>query len=702
MKTGVVSFGSVILLLMAITVIADEKLSAPVTADRSSQIVEYPSEFFQIYQPNTAMDMVRQIPGFLVDDGDITRGFAGAAGNILINGRRPSAKQDRPSAILSRVPASQVIQIEMIRGQVRGIDLRGQSAVVNVILHDDAPAAIRWETFLLYSSSGPLKPGLRASLSDRWRNIEYNLGIGIERNANGEDGPEYVYGSDGVLTEERYDYEKETGLTLAGLFMNISSWMGDTFFQLNGKFGLVNAPEVTDTTRIPLLGNPLSINIKDAQHNETYELGIDAERVLSSYLVGKAIMLYINKLSDVTTTQHNRDANGNLLLFRQADTISDATEAIVRLEFDWSGLQDHAIQLNLEGAYNLLDGSLFQTENVGAGAVIVEIPGANARVQEYRGDVLLKDTWSLGQFELDYGLGAEVSTISQSGDEELERSFFFLTPQGSLSYSSGQGDQSRLRFAREVAQLDFNDFVSTAVFEDDDLALGNPNLHPDTTWVAELSHERRFGGISVVKVTAFHHWITDVLDLLPLTSTFAVPGNIGDGNRWGIELESTVPLEWLRLRGSRLDVKLRWQDSSVVDPVTGQKRVLSANPGFSGPPNIRFREQNRYVFDIGYRQDFEAERVAWGWRVAQQAERPLFKVNEMQKYNEGTLINVFVETTRWLGLKIRLEGNNLLNYTETRDRTIYTGGRDLSPVSSRILRERVAGRRANLVISGNF
>ncbi len=216
------------------------------------QLVKYDVAFFERYQPNTALDIVKQVPGFQLDDGDVTRGFAASAGNVLINGRRPSAKQDRPSATLSRISASQVIGIELIRGQVQGLDMLGQQAVVNVLLRDDAPATIRWETFVLYSRSGPVKPGLKTSLSDRWKQIEYNIGIGIERNANGEFGDEVVLDGNGRIKETRYDDEEETGLTLTGLFINAASWAGQTFVQLNGKFGLANAPEIRYSSRTPL------------------------------------------------------------------------------------------------------------------------------------------------------------------------------------------------------------------------------------------------------------------------------------------------------------------------------------------------------------------------------------------------------------------------------------------------------------------
>jgi hypothetical protein len=670
-------------------------------AESPATVVDYPADYFERYKPNTALDMVQQVPGFQIDHGDANRGFAGAAGNLLINGRRPSAKQDRPSDILSRVPASQVIGIRVIRGQVRGVDLRGQTTVVDVMLADDAAAAVSWETYALYSTASPLRAGARASLSDRWNHVEYNVGIDLLRDGNGEYGNEYIYDSARTLIETREETQKETGFG-SGLFVNASTWLGETFLNLNGKFGLGNSPEIHDSVRTAVSGNPRNSNVKYSQHSETYELGLDAERRLADTLMGKLIVLYTDKLSDVTSTQTNTDHLGATDLFRQADTIAETTEAIARLELDWSGLSNHAIQLNVEGAYNLLDGSLSQIETTGGPVTVVDIPGGNSRVEEARGDFLLKDTWSHEKFEFDYGLGAEVSKITQSGDAELERSFFFLTPQVAVTWTPERGNLSRLRIAREVAQLDFNDFISTTLFEDDDLALGNPNLKPDRTWIAEVSHERRFSANRVIKITAFHHWITDVLDLLPLTASFEVPGNIGDGRRWGIIFENSLPLTALGLPGSRLDVNFVWQDSSVVDPVTGENRVLSAVAGFRGVPDIKFGQDSEYVLNVNYRQDFEAQRIAWGWRMAEQAVRPVFKVDEAERYNEGILASVFVETTRWLGLKIRLEGHNLFNYFEVRDRTTFTGERNLTPVDSYALRERIVGRRVNLVLTGNF
>ena len=52
----------------------------------------YEAAQFTRYNPQTALDMVRQIPGFSLDGGEDRRGFSGAVGNLLIDGVRPSTK----------------------------------------------------------------------------------------------------------------------------------------------------------------------------------------------------------------------------------------------------------------------------------------------------------------------------------------------------------------------------------------------------------------------------------------------------------------------------------------------------------------------------------------------------------------------------------------------------------------------------------
>ncbi|MGK0298386.1 MAG: hypothetical protein ACI9XC_002007 [Gammaproteobacteria bacterium] len=676
--------------------------------ETQAQVVEYSADFFDRYQPDTALDMVQQIPGFDLDDGAQSRGFGSAAGNILINGRRPSSKEDVPTAILSRIPARLVERIDLIRGQVRGVNLQGQTVVANIFLRDDEPASVRWDTAVRkHFDVDRLFMTGDISVSDRWQDIDYNIGLNFERNSNGESGIEDIFNGSNNLVEKRIDDSLERGHEGSGN-IRASTMLGETLFQINTDINISKGDRLQGSRRIPQLltsAASRSVSIRDENDNLQIELGADAERNIFRDVDGKIILLYFRRDQDSISTQDTVNASGKPLSARLANKKTVATEAIGRLELDWSGRIGHAIQLNLEGTFNALDGSLFQTVDSGTGPIEVDVLGANTRVEETRWDLLLKDTWTLGKFEFDYGLGMELSQISQSGDAENVRDFTFLKPHSILTYSPDQDVQTQIRVAREVSQLDFNDFVSATVFEDDDIARGNPDLRPETTWVTEISHERRFGELSVVQLTVFHHWISNVLDLLPLSSEFEAPGNIGKGRRWGAEFGSTLPLDWLGIVGSRLDISARWQDSTVVDPVTGDHRVLSGGKGFSGfsrTSNNAFRGDYEYALIFDFRQDFEQAKVAWGWVVRGRSHRTLFNVNELDVYDEGIESDAFIETTRWLNLKIRIIGENLTNARQQRNRTVFFGERDLSLVDFLEIEKDRDGRRVILQLSGSF
>lgn len=678
-----------------------EHITPPADDSAEGAVVNFPAEFFRRYQPNTALDMVNRVPGFTIDDGGDVRGFGGAAGNVLINDRRPSTKQDAPSAILSRISADQVERVDLIRVRVREIDLQGHPEVINVVLYDDAPAAIRWEAYVRYNFEQGATPFGSISVSDRWRDIEYNVGLDTRYSRFGDPGTIWRFDGNDVLTEIRLDDDHASGPDF-NFYTNASTWLGKNFVHLNTRINR----EFRDIFLESLLTpqgpgvEPSQQIIKTVRRNKRLEIGLDGERVLSSSFLGKAIVLYSLLDQDPSSSQTDLDSAGQQTRFQLEDEDAKQSELITRLEFDWAGFTDHAIQLDLERAFNVLENEQIFTDDTGGGPVVIDVPGGNVRVEEERWNFLVQDTWLLGNFSLDYGLGFERSTISQSGDANLERTFNFTKPRAILTYSPVRGRQTRFRLEREVSQLDFEDFVSATVFEDDDVALGNPDLHPDSTWIAELSHERRFGDVGVVKLTAFHHWIEDVLDLLPLTPTFEAPGNIGDGARWGLILETTIPLPESLLDNAQLGFNVRWQDSTVTDPVTGEDRRLSGAGGFRG--DVTFLDENEYAFDIDFRQDLEAQKVSWGLGFAWRGERVLYKANELDIFDEGIDLTGFIQTTRWWGIKISLEGQNLLNTIVDRDRTIHVAERTLTPVRRREHREGTGGARIFLRMSGTF
>jgi hypothetical protein len=96
----------------------------------------YEAAYFQPFAPSTALDIVRRIPGFSMESGNSdVRGFGGAAGNVVINGARPTSKSESIDTILSRIPAGRVTRVEIGSGDLFGSEFAGRAQVVNVVLN---------------------------------------------------------------------------------------------------------------------------------------------------------------------------------------------------------------------------------------------------------------------------------------------------------------------------------------------------------------------------------------------------------------------------------------------------------------------------------------------------------------------------------------------------------------------------------------
>ena len=94
----------------------------------------YEPAYFAQFAPRNALDMVTRIPGFVItEQRGSARGLGQASQNVLINGERLSSKSDGARDQLQRIPASDVVRIEIVDGTVLDIPgLTGQ--VANVVV----------------------------------------------------------------------------------------------------------------------------------------------------------------------------------------------------------------------------------------------------------------------------------------------------------------------------------------------------------------------------------------------------------------------------------------------------------------------------------------------------------------------------------------------------------------------------------------
>ena len=142
--TGLVQLGTAAFALLTASEAAmAQSAVAPIPAAATSSTGTdgrdiYEAAYFTQYAPSTALDIVQRIPGFSLDSGDAdVRGFGGAAGNLVIDGARPSAKSDSLQTILSRIPASRVLRVEVGSGDLFSAEYSGRPRVANLVLRDD-------------------------------------------------------------------------------------------------------------------------------------------------------------------------------------------------------------------------------------------------------------------------------------------------------------------------------------------------------------------------------------------------------------------------------------------------------------------------------------------------------------------------------------------------------------------------------------
>ena len=85
--------------VLASPALAQQGDASPASGPQASRTTSYDAGFFAQYAPRTALDIAQRVPGFQLDlgaaqNGVDVRGFAGAAGNVVINGARPSSKAE--------------------------------------------------------------------------------------------------------------------------------------------------------------------------------------------------------------------------------------------------------------------------------------------------------------------------------------------------------------------------------------------------------------------------------------------------------------------------------------------------------------------------------------------------------------------------------------------------------------------------------
>jgi outer membrane receptor protein involved in Fe transport len=311
------------------------------------------------------------------------------------------------------------------------------------------------------------------------------------------------------------------------------------------------------------------------------------------------------------------------------------------------------------------------------------------KVEERRTEEGAVVTWTPSpKITLEAALRVEASTISSDGDVVQQRSLVYAKPRAVLTFSPDPSDQVRLRFEREVSQLDFTAFAATGSLNAGGVRAGNPALLPQDTWVSELALERKFWGKGDLMLTGRHSEISSAVDRVQLDG-YDEPGNVGHARQEDFRIDLALPLDRLFIKNGLIRGAATWSWSNVADPTTGQTRPLSNMYPFSG--NLHFT------------QDVTAWRSTWGVDVGFRNTYTVWRVAELDFYTYGTLLRPFFEYKPTERLTLRFEIDNALDRTISRTLTYYTGPRGPAAVFDKAdLRAERPGRTALFRIRQGF
>jgi hypothetical protein len=602
--------------------------AVPAAGQGDDRVQAFPVEYFAASRPADAFDMVLKLPGFELIEGDEeVRGFTGSRGNVLFDGRAPTSKQETLEEILRRIPASSVLRIELIRGGSRGTATGGYDLVANIMRRTLCGTSSSLLAGTSAANEIGVKPNLRFELSRQAGGRRLEAAAALETDIDDDSGRgaivERTPTGDLIEREQRDEREFTRLLSL------------DAEYKLPlGRGELVantNLDGERTLERIRSGDGPGSSLATDRERSWSGEAGAQYRAETAGGDLEALITQRVGRLRARAEEEDER--------FTEATRTS---ETIGRVEYRRGSERLHLFG-SIEGALNRLtsDASLI------IGGNEVPISGSDVHVSERRTEAAVGGIWKPnGTVVLEASMRAELSSIRSTGDSPSREHFLFWKPRFRLSWGqSSRRVQSTIE--REVAQLDFEDFVASAELDRDDVIAGAAALRPPATWAFSTTFEQRFWNDGALLLTWRQEWIDDVLDRVVVErdgELFDAVGNIGRGKRRILKVELTVPFERVGLAGMQLKSTLAFIRSRVTDPITGRKRVITEDRPFEG--------------DVRLTHDLPGGRWSWGVDASFAHREREFRLDEERLERKGTSFGANVEFRPRADWRIRLDAEN--------------------------------------------
>jgi hypothetical protein len=654
---------------------AAQGTAAPAPGTRTTV---YDAAFFAQYAPRTAYDIVQHVPGFQLDLGSTqsatgsvdVRGFAGTAGNVVINGARPSTKSETLDTTLQRIPAQRVVRVELGPGDLYGSDYAGKSQVLNIVLSDAAgfDANVTANTTRRYT--GYVQPNLSGNALIRKGPSSINLSAGTQRNKQYEEGTDTLTD---IRTGDLVEFRRKHNV-----YFNRDPFVSgayalergpDDAYRINARWQPSRFDLYQRNRVFPEDGATHDDNLHQHYRDPVFELGGDVTRPFADGAIKFVALATRRKRHDLDQyVQRNGLIEGNARVNGGFEQLVDAkrNETIGRASWTRSNLLGFSFEAGAEAALNTLDDHVsFSEVDENGNKVPIPLPIANARVKEKRGELYVNIGRSLSpKLRVDGGINFEFSHLTVTGDASEDRKLKFLKPNLSVDWNPGHDWHAQLSVRRRVAQLDFYDFISIADLSAQRVSGGNADLQPQRAWELRATIDHPLLGDGLVKLDFGHDEVSLLQDRILIEDDkgkfFDAPGNLGTGRRDFVQLTLDIPLSRL-WSGLRAKGGATLQRTRVEDPISHDPRKWTGfYPTWQWNADVR-RDSGKW---------------SYGFAVSDNQRFTFYRTDEFDtNFNGSPYWTAFVEYRPWADTAITFDVDNLLNTSANRDRLLFRPNR---------------------------
>ncbi len=658
-----------------------------VTRNRTDSVspkLSYDVEYFQRFEPISAGDALKRVPGvsfssdMLEYDQVQLRGLPSVYAQVQVNGQNMTGAGNDRVFFVDRIPAELIDSIEVIRSPSADMSSEGIGGTVNANLKRAGQIKGGW---VRGSGFGVEDDELRGAGSVGYGNTigdtSYLMSVDVQQRRNPKRKTTELSDIDtGDILDAsiQEDTRDGTDYTFNG---EVSSKIGDGIARLYGFYVFTDRTETEFTP---------GYNFEDAEsYLETQREEIEQQNmsIAGEYKlpVGRDEALFIVGYNRFVDDLHAVDNEGETT----ADLELDSDETVATTDQDWFGTLAYtlnaselvSVKVGVDGRIKTRDYDqvLLDEDLVNTGL------GGAFNIDERRVDPYVKATWNLlPALSIETGLrfehtNREISGATGATAYDGKSTSDELNPSAHLRYTLTDTTLLRFSVARTVRRPSFD--MLTAAYQidepvDEKAILGNPNLKQETAWGIDAGFDQKIGDRGIFGFNVFNRKIKDKIDLvgtgetLPFTCddgdedcdvlTYA---NLGNARAWGIEVDLDMPLTAIGLPDTSIFANYTWLKSEVIDPVTGKERA--------------FNDQPKYVYNIGFIQSIPIWNSSFGASYQKRGSSLAYEYDEITELKYQGNLEAFWETRLSKSTVLRFTGTNLLDSEKLENKTVYDG-----------------------------